>query len=90
MAGDWGDTVPADRRGNESALKSGARILSVYGENSSKLWIITDAETDVCPSCWAGIDTCEPDKGEFLAGTHFRTDRPPRRLTTTILRPEDY
>ena len=83
MAGDWGDAVPADRRANESALKSGARILSVYGENSSKLWVITDAVTDACPACWAGIGDCEPDKGEWQAETHFRTDQSPRRLSTT-------
>jgi hypothetical protein len=88
--GDWGDVVPADRRANEEALKSGARIFSVYGTGQSKLWIITDAETDACPACWAAIGVCEPDKGEQQSAMHFRSDLPARRLSTTVLRPEDY
>lgn len=88
--GDWGDTQPADKRANDAALKNGSRILSVYRENGCTLWIITDGETDMCPAC-AGVGAvCEPDKGEWINGLHFRIDLPPRRLSTTILRPEDY
>jgi hypothetical protein len=89
-AGDWGDTCAQDKRTNEAALKNGSRILSVYGQGNERIWVITDALSDACPSCWAGIGECEPEKGERHSGMHFRTDRPPRRLTTTILRPEDY
>jgi hypothetical protein len=42
-SGDWG--VVQDPEDNERALKSGARILSVYEVgNGEKLWVITDAE----------------------------------------------
>jgi hypothetical protein len=90
LAGDWGETCAQDKRTNDAALKNGNRILSVYGEGNERIWVITDGESDACPACWAGIGTCEPEKGEWQGGIHFRTDRPPRRLSTTILRPEDY
>jgi hypothetical protein len=90
VVGDWGETCAQDKRTNDAAVKDGSRILSVYGEGNERIWIITDSASDVCPACWAGIGECEPDKGEWLSGTHFRTDRPPRRVSTTILRPEDY
>jgi hypothetical protein len=41
--GDWGDLDAHDKRANQAALKSGARIFSAYGEGDAKLWIITDA-----------------------------------------------
>lgn len=88
--GDWGDVGAVDKQTNECAVEGGARILSSYGQGERKLWIITDAATDVCPACWAGLGECEPDRGEWAAGEHFRTDQPMRRLSTTILRPEDY
>jgi hypothetical protein len=88
--GDWGDVDAQDRRANDDAANSGARILSSYGRGRRRLWIITDAATDVCPACWAGIGRCEPSKGEWIGGQHFRTDLPPRRLSTTVLRPDEY
>lgn len=88
--GDWGDVVPADARANVAALKHGTRLLSIYRILGVKVYVITDATTDVCPACWAGIGTCEPDKGEWQQGQHFRTDQPERRLATTVLLPEDY
>lgn len=90
VGGDWGDISAEDRRANEQALTSGARILSGYGQADSKLWIITEAATDACPACHGYGGTCEPDKGDWLDGMHFRNDLPPRRHTTTVLRPEDY
>jgi hypothetical protein len=33
---------------------------------------------------------CEPDKGVWANGMHFRDDLPPRRPSTTVMRPEDY
>jgi hypothetical protein len=88
--GDWGDLDAHDRNANEAALVDGSRIMSVYGEGDRKLYVITDAETDVCPACGFGRGTCEPDKGEWQSGMHFRTDLPAWRHTTTVLRPEDY
>lgn len=90
--GDWGDVDAHDKRMNNEAVKSGARILSSYELHGVKLWVMTDAASDVCPACWAGIGTCEPDKGQWSEDRqfHFRTDLPPRRLATTILRPDDY
>jgi hypothetical protein len=90
MTGDWGDTCAQDKRTNDVALKNGSRILSVYGQGNERIWIITDAVTDVCPACWAGIGACEPEHGEWQGDIHFRSDLPPRRLSTTVLRPEDY
>jgi len=90
MSGDWGDVGAEDRKANEDALANGARILSVYGKGERRIWVITDALTDVCPACWAGLGTCEPLKGEWQAGTHFRTDLPERRVSTTVLLPSDY
>jgi hypothetical protein len=90
VTGDWGDLGAEDKRANDDAVKSGARILSSYGQEPRKLWIITDAAGDVCPACWAGAGNCEPDKGEWDGEMHFRTDLPARRSVTTILRPEEY
>jgi len=45
--GDWGDLDDEDKRANEAALKTGARLLSAYHlPDGEKLWIITDAEID--------------------------------------------
>lgn len=42
--GDWGDLCDADKRANDKALKSGARLLSAYDvENGPRIWIITEA-----------------------------------------------
>lgn len=90
LAGDWGEINPCDRRVNEQALRDGARVLSAYTVRTTRVWVITDGETDVCPACWAGIGICEPDLGEWVSGVHFRADLKPRRLTTTVLRPVDY
>jgi hypothetical protein len=44
VTGDWGEVDPHDRRMNEQAVKSGARILSAYDMPSvGRIWIITDA-----------------------------------------------
>jgi hypothetical protein len=88
--GDWGDLGAQDKRANEDALKSGARILSAYGTGDTKLYVITEAATDACPACHGYGGTCEPRKGSWLDGTHFRDDLGERRLSTAILRPEDY
>jgi hypothetical protein len=45
--GDWGELCEEDREANKSAIKSGARLMSVYTlPDGTKLWIITDAEID--------------------------------------------
>ncbi len=45
--GDWGELCEEDKKANDDALKTGARILSAYTlEDETKLWIITDAEID--------------------------------------------
>jgi hypothetical protein len=88
--GDYGELDAHDVVANRSARRNGARIMSSYQTPIGKVWIITDAETDVCEACWTGAGVCEPDKGVRTNGMHFRTDLPPRRLTTTILLPEEY
>lgn len=45
VAGDWGEVSEEDRTANEIALKTGARLLSVYHDVSGvKFWIITEAD----------------------------------------------
>ena len=90
VRGDWGDVDDEDKATNDRSVVNGTRILSSYRPYGVKLWIITDGLSDACPACWAGLGTCEPEKGDWHAGMHFRNDLPPRRQTTTILRPEDY
>jgi hypothetical protein len=43
-AGDWGDLDKHDRRANEEALKTGARLLSAYTLEGVKFWVITEAD----------------------------------------------
>ena len=45
-AGDWGDLDAFDRRENEMALRSGARIFSAYQMPQGRVWIITEATDD--------------------------------------------
>ena len=48
VRGDWGDICDEDQEANEEALVDGSRILSSYvqGDDTTKIWIITDAEDD--------------------------------------------
>ena len=44
VTGDWGEVDKHDHGVNQSAVKSGARILSAYDMPSvGRIWIITDA-----------------------------------------------
>ncbi len=45
-AGDWGALCADDHEANDEAVRSGERILSAYDLGATRLWIITDAETD--------------------------------------------
>ena len=45
--GDWGDLTPEDRRANEEALNTGARLISAYVLRSGvRIWIITEAASE--------------------------------------------
>lgn len=45
QAGDWGEMDEHDRQENESALKNGFRLLSVYRFAAGvKFWLITEAD----------------------------------------------
>jgi hypothetical protein len=45
LRGDWGNCDADDRQANEDALKTGARIFSVYHTKKGvKLWVITEAD----------------------------------------------
>ena len=45
VVGEWGDLDVADKRANEQALKSGARLLSAYHlSDGTKIWIWTEAD----------------------------------------------
>ena len=42
---DWGDICDADKDLNDSALKTGGRLISAYrSEDGIKFWIITEAD----------------------------------------------
>ncbi len=44
-SGDWGDLDAHDRRENERAIKTGARIFSAYETSKGgRVWIITEAD----------------------------------------------
>jgi hypothetical protein len=45
-AGDWGDLEAHDRRENEKALKTGARIFSAYETEAGRCWLITEGTDD--------------------------------------------
>lgn len=46
--GDWGDLCPSDKKANQDALTTGARIFSSYKLNDQgKIWIITEADRSV-------------------------------------------
>ena len=42
--GDWGTVCASDKKANDAAVKCGDRIFSVYVENGTKFWIITEAD----------------------------------------------
>ena len=44
QSGHWGVVPPDDASANESALTSGARLMSDYSIGSERLWIITEAD----------------------------------------------
>ena len=45
LKGDWGDVCESDRRLNNAALKTGARLFSAYHTaKKEKFWIITEAD----------------------------------------------
>jgi len=47
-SGDWGDCCPEDVATNESALKHGERLFSVYTvAEDTKVWIITEWDRSV-------------------------------------------
>jgi len=47
QAGDWANLDAFDRRENERALRSGARIFSAYQTpQGGRVWIITEATDD--------------------------------------------
>jgi len=44
LSGDWGELPTEDWEANDEALKTGARLMSVYQlADGSKLWIVTEA-----------------------------------------------
>lgn len=45
--GDWGNVCPDDAELNNEALQQGNRLLSAYGTDSQRFWIITEADRSV-------------------------------------------
>lgn len=46
LSGDWGTLDTNDRQANDSALKTGLRILSQYDLAGDRLWILSEASDD--------------------------------------------
>jgi len=46
-SGDWGDLCPDDTLANDIALQQGGRLLSAYGQNQHRFWVITEADRSV-------------------------------------------
>ncbi len=45
VQGDWGDLGDDDKKANDQALVTGARLLSAYDlRNSDRIWILTEAD----------------------------------------------
>jgi hypothetical protein len=44
--GDWGIVCESDKRANEQALKTGARLLSAYllPDGTTRIWVITESD----------------------------------------------
>lgn len=78
VTGDWGDLDADDCAVNETALRMGGRIFSAYGAQGDDgcLWVITDGVV-------GPVDE-DADPDAVVSGMAWE------RLTTTILRPEDY
>ncbi|MEG0976333.1 MAG: hypothetical protein RSD82_13340 [Comamonas sp.] len=47
VCGDWAEMDREDQAANHDAVRSGARILSSFNVQGAKLWIITEAISDV-------------------------------------------
>jgi hypothetical protein len=47
LSGDWGDLDDSDKQMNESALKSGERLLSRYIVNGEPFYVITEWDRSV-------------------------------------------
>ena len=46
-AGDWGNVPPEDAAENELSVRKGFRILSSYGPEDHRIWVITEADRSV-------------------------------------------
>lgn len=46
QTGDWGDLDAEDKRANDDALVSGARLLSAYVFREQKVYVITEATNE--------------------------------------------
>jgi len=44
LSGDWGDLGDFDRKQNDQALRTGARLFSAYDTPAGRCWIITEAD----------------------------------------------
>lgn len=59
--GDWGDVDDHDRRVNDDAMTTGARLLSVYHlSDGTKVWVISDPE--VAPGIRYATTVLLPDE----------------------------
>ena len=47
VTGDWGDLDEVDKQENELSVRKGFRILSAYGKDDCKLWVITEADRSI-------------------------------------------
>jgi hypothetical protein len=47
VCGDWGEVDHHDWRENDTSLREGFRLLSVYRSRGKKFWVITEADRSV-------------------------------------------
>ena len=45
--GDWGEVCREDANSNAQALRHGGRLMSVYTEDKTRFWVITEADRSV-------------------------------------------
>lgn len=91
VSGSWDEIHPNDAAANLRAIKTGERIVSVWGQGSPyKLYLLTEEATHDCERCATERGTCEPRRGKWVGRRHVRIDLPARRLRTLVMTPHDY
>jgi len=62
-SGDWGDCCPEDKHANDRALKGSDRLFSIYENDDTKIWIITEWDRSVTAIPEGGLSRRKPRSG---------------------------